>query len=78
MATVKMKKGEKYADIFDSPETIRQAQLDGYSLVENKAEVSAETPEKSEAPDLNLIEDSPDGAEAPEKSEKNQHKKKTS
>ena len=33
MATVKMKKGEKLADIFDSPETIRQAQLEGYSLV---------------------------------------------
>lgn len=34
MATVRMKKGNKYADIFDSPETIKQAQLDGYSLVE--------------------------------------------
>jgi hypothetical protein len=33
MATKKMKKGEIYADIFDSPETIKQAQLDGYGLV---------------------------------------------
>lgn len=38
MATVKMKKGKKFADIFDSPETIKQAQLDGYSLVEKKVE----------------------------------------
>ena len=34
MATIKMRKGDKYADIYDSPETIRQAQLDGYSVVE--------------------------------------------
>lgn len=43
MATVRMKKGNKYADIFDSPETIKQAQLDGYSLVEkSKVEVKVE------------------------------------
>jgi hypothetical protein len=36
MATVRMKKGDKYADIFDSPETIRQAQLEGYSLVKDE------------------------------------------
>lgn len=42
MATVRMKKGEKYADVYDSPETIRQAQLDGYSLVEEKKEVKQE------------------------------------
>ena len=36
MATVRMKKGDKYADVFDSPETIKQAQLDGYSLCETK------------------------------------------
>ncbi len=37
MATVRMKKGDKYADVYDSPETIRQAQLDGYSLVAKAA-----------------------------------------
>ncbi|MCR5699659.1 MAG: hypothetical protein K6G52_08460 [Treponemataceae bacterium] len=36
MATVRMKKGDKYADIFDSPETIKQAQFEGYSLCEEK------------------------------------------
>ena len=36
MATVRMKRGDKYADVFDSPETIKQAQLDGYTLVETK------------------------------------------
>lgn len=30
MATIKMKRGEKYADIFDSSETIAQAEKDGY------------------------------------------------
>jgi hypothetical protein len=34
--TVKMRKGELYADIFDSPETIAQARRDGYSLVDPK------------------------------------------
>lgn len=34
MATVRMKLGDKYADVFDSPETIKQAQLEGYTLVE--------------------------------------------
>ena len=52
-----MKKGDVYADIFDSPETIKQAQRDGYSLVEKssdkpkkedeaKEESKAETSEK--------------------------------
>ena len=36
MATIKMRKGDKYADVYDSPETIRQAQLDGYSVVEKQ------------------------------------------
>lgn len=45
MATVRMKKGVKYADVFDSPETIRNAQLDGYSLCEEeKAEKKVEEP----------------------------------
>lgn len=38
MATVRMRKGTVYADIFDSPETIKQAQKDGYSLVEKTFE----------------------------------------
>lgn len=52
MATVRMKKGVKYADIFDSPETIRQAQLEGYSLckdektTEKVEETKVETTEK--------------------------------
>lgn len=50
MATVKMKKGDKYADIFDSPETIRQAQLDGYSLVEEKKAVAKEPANEEETP----------------------------
>lgn len=32
MATVRMIKGDKFADIYDSPETIRQAQIDGYTI----------------------------------------------
>ncbi len=36
MATVRMKKGSVYADVFDSPETIRNAQLEGYSLCDEK------------------------------------------
>ena len=48
MSTVRMKKGDKYADVFDSPETIRQAQLDGYSLVEKKAEKTEKAIEVSE------------------------------
>ena len=48
MSTVRMKKCDKYADVFDSPETIRQAQLDGYSLVEKKAEKTEKAIEVSE------------------------------
>jgi hypothetical protein len=32
--TVVMRKGDTYADIFDSPETIAQARREGYSLVD--------------------------------------------
>ena len=46
MATVKMVKGDKYADIFDSPETIKQAQCEGYSLVEKTTEKTIEKAEK--------------------------------
>ena len=33
MATVKMIRGSRIADIFDSPETIAQAEKDGYTIV---------------------------------------------
>lgn len=39
MATVRMKKGEKYADIYDSPETIAQAKADGYEIVTERTPV---------------------------------------
>lgn len=45
MATIRMRKGNLYADIFDSPETIKQAQRDGYSIVEK----TFEEPKKDEA-----------------------------
>ena len=51
MATVRTKKGEQYADIFDSPETIKQAQLEGYSICEQKKaekQVENESPEQDE------------------------------
>ena len=39
--TVRMRKGDLYADICDSPETIRQAESEGYILVtEPKKETS--------------------------------------
>ena len=49
MATVRMKKGDKFADIFDSPETIRQAQLDGYSVVEESKSGKAELEKEDKA-----------------------------
>ena len=50
MATVRMRKGDVYADIFDSPETIKQAQRDGYSLVEKTYEEPAKEEAKAEEP----------------------------
>lgn len=47
MATVKMKKGDKYADVYDSPETIKQAQLDGYSIVAKAAPNHEQKEEKA-------------------------------
>jgi len=44
MATVKMKKGDKYADIYDSPEMIAGAEADGYELVNKE-----KTPENAES-----------------------------
>jgi hypothetical protein len=42
--TVVMRKGDLFADIFDSPETIAQARREGYSLVDaediNKADIN--------------------------------------
>lgn len=46
MATVRMKKGDKYADVFDSPETIKQAQYEGYSLCEEKKSESKKDAEE--------------------------------
>ena len=40
MTTKLMKKGDKFADIFDSPETIAQAQKDGYHICD-EAEIEA-------------------------------------
>jgi hypothetical protein len=50
MATVKMKRGSHYADIFDSPETIGQAEKDGYELVteEKKSEPKESDAEKND------------------------------
>ena len=39
MATVKMIKNGKYADIYDSPETIATAKKQGYKLVSSDEEV---------------------------------------
>lgn len=36
MATVKMQRGSKIADIYDSPETIAQAEKDGFVMVVEK------------------------------------------
>lgn len=61
MATVRMKKGDKYADIFDSPETIKQAQLDGYAIVEEK---DAKAGKEAKADKDDAKEDSKDDAKA--------------
>lgn len=51
MATVRMVKGSKYADIFDSPEMIAGAKADGYQLVQSKETETkvTDTEEKSES-----------------------------
>jgi hypothetical protein len=46
--TVKMRKGDLFADIFDSPETIAQARREGYSLVDPEAAKSEEKTEPLE------------------------------
>ena len=51
MATVKMRKGNKYADIFDSPEMIAGAEADGYELVkEEKKSDKVVTTDAEETP----------------------------
>lgn len=47
MATVRMVKGNKFADIFDSPETIKQAQLEGYSMAEKKEPAAGKNVDES-------------------------------
>ena len=49
MATIKMKKGTVYADIFDSPETIAQAQREGYHIC-----MDEEKPPKANEPENHL------------------------
>ena len=52
MATVKMIRGSRIADIFDSPETIAQAEKDGfvkYEEVKTVRETKAETPKSEDA-----------------------------
>ena len=54
MATVKMIRGSRIADIFDSPETIAQAEKDGFVRYEEvksvrQAETKAETPKDEDA-----------------------------
>ena len=53
MATVKMIRGSRIADIFDSPETIAQAEKDGFVRMEEKKSekvVSAESDKTDEKP----------------------------
>lgn len=51
MATVKMIRGSRIADIFDSPETIAQAEKDGFVRYEEKTvrESKADTPKDEDA-----------------------------
>lgn len=56
MATVKMVKNGKYADIYDSPETIATATKQGYKLVSSVIE-EVETEVKNETTDDVVIEE---------------------
>jgi hypothetical protein len=73
MATVLMRKGDRSANIFDSPETIAQARKDGYSFPEpdaitgdtiagERGEQSASYPEPGAQADGECI---PDNTESP-------------
>lgn len=46
MATVKMKKGNVYADVFDSPEEIKSSIDNGWTLVEKQAPAKEEKKEE--------------------------------
>lgn len=48
MKTVRMKRGELYADIYDSPETIAQAKSEGFFLVIEPAKSENGTTEEKE------------------------------
>ena len=53
MATVKMIRGSRIADIFDSPETIAQAEKDGFVRMEEKKSekvVTSESDKTDEKP----------------------------
>ena len=47
MATVRMKRGSLFADIYDSKETIEQAKKDGFEIVETVKEEKKDTIEKT-------------------------------
>lgn len=49
MATVKMIRGARIADIFDSPETIAQAEKDGFVRMEEKKSEKVVTAESDKA-----------------------------
>lgn len=51
MATVRMVKGTKYADIFDSPEMIAGAKADGYELVSEKPQAESKVVSADEKSD---------------------------
>lgn len=46
-----MVRGDKFADIYDSPETIRQAQLDGYTLVKRTENEKLRPKQDGDKPD---------------------------
>lgn len=49
MATVKMEKDGRYADIFDSPETIEQAKKDGWKPADGVKSAETETDSGNDA-----------------------------
>lgn len=49
MATVKMIRGSRIADIFDSPETIAQAEKDGFVRMEEKKSEKVVTADSDKA-----------------------------
>lgn len=58
MATVRMKKNGLFADVFDSPETIKNAQMEGWAIVKDEKPLDQkveEAIEKSLEPQVNDI-----------------------